>query len=247
MNRVATAAGIALVMLSALTCYSAQAPGPAYEHLKFLEPFVGNWKVVTTEGDKVVSDGQETSEWIFNKNFMRHTGWGQHQGKPVQYEFYTGWDPKERRVFQWAVGATDTGYGIISRVGGYDPEQKVWKSRERTTLSDAEPSTSTTRIRFRQDGTITIDFSDRRSGDTNLPDHHDTFTKAAPVAAPDLDSAPGPGYAHLRFLEFSVGKWKLEGKLPEVGLYVGEEVNEWVFDSARGKREESRSRTFKYT
>ncbi len=204
-------------------------PGPAYEHLKFLEPLVGNWKVVTTEGDKTTSVGEESSQWVLNKSFMRHVGWGQIDGSPVQYEFYTGWNPKTKEVFQWAVGATETDYAILERLGAYDAAQRVWTSRESLQVSNGEYRTSLVTLKFVDDDTITMDVTERRMGDKTLPDAHTVFTRQSVFTPPETDDTPGPGYEQLKFLDFSVGKWKLEATTPGVGEYLGEEVNEWAF------------------
>lgn len=230
MKRVANAGVCVLVLCSATGWCLGQEPGPNYEQLKFLEPLVGNWKVVTTEGDKIVSDGQEASEWILNKSFMKHVGWGQHEGELAHYIFYTGWNPKTEKVFQWSIGATDSLFGISERIGSYDPAGRVWTSDTQLLLSDGNRPTSVVKIKFVDDHKITIDFLQRRSGSSVLPNQHDTFTRAPVVAAPALDSNLGPGYEHLKFLDFSVGKWKLAGTLPNQGEWVGEEVNEWMFD-----------------
>ncbi|MGI6418835.1 MAG: DUF1579 family protein [Thermoguttaceae bacterium] len=218
----------ATVCCMTILCCGAE-PGPTYEHIKFLEPMVGNWRVVTREGGKIVSDGQEASEWILNKSFMRHTGWSQYEGKPSQYEFFTGWDPKTKKVFQWAVGATDVGFGIMWREGTYDAAKRTWTARYRLELSDGGEETSLVNLKIVDDSKITIDFTERRLSGKPLADLHDTFTRAAAVAAAPFDSTPGAGYEHLKFLDFSVGKWKLEAALPD-GQYVGEELNAWVFD-----------------
>ncbi len=207
-----------------------QEPGTAYEHLKFLEPLVGNWKVVKTEGDKTVSDGQEASEWILSKSFMRHAGWGLFDGKPVQYEFYTGWNPKTKEVFQWAAGATDSGYGIIQRLGAYDPIRKVWTSRESHLLSNGDERTSLVRFNLGDKDRITGDFTQRRQGDQALPDHHDTFTRATRVAPPALDGTPGPGYVYLRPIEWLVGDWSVRGTWADGKPHEGEEHSGWVYD-----------------
>ncbi len=206
-----------------------QDPGPSCQHLTFLEPIIGNWRVVTNEGDKIISDGQEGSEWILNKNFIRSTGWSQFRGQQAQYEFYTGWDPRAKEVFQWAVGATDSVYSFMWRSGSYDPAERTWTSRHRTALSDGGQENMVVKIRFTSDDRIKIDFLENRLNGAAMPDQHDTFTRAEPAAAPPMDNNPGPGYEHIKFLDFSIGKWKLEADLPE-GRYLGEEVNEWFLD-----------------
>ena len=85
------------VLAASMVVGQAEQPSPNYEHLKFLEAFVGHWKVVTTEGDKEISVGEEWSEWMLGKNFMRHVGWGQHEGENVQYAFCSGWDSSKKK------------------------------------------------------------------------------------------------------------------------------------------------------
>jgi len=191
---------------------------------------VGNWKVVTTEGDKIVSDGQEASEWILNKNFMRHVGWGHFDGKPVQYEFYTGWNPKTKAVFQWAAGATDGDYGITQRLGTYDPARHAWTSRGSLLLSSGEERTDFVRFNLGEKDRITIDFTECRHGNQVLPDAHDTFTRAARVAPPALDDTPGPGHEHLKPIEWLVGDWSVRGTWADGKPHEGEEHSGWVYD-----------------
>ncbi|MGI6418827.1 MAG: DUF1579 family protein [Thermoguttaceae bacterium] len=206
-----------------------QEPGPSYEHIKFLEPLVGNWKLVLKEGGRIVSNGQERSEWILNKSFMRQVGWGQIDGQPVQYEFWNGWNPKTQEVFQWAVGATDTGYAIIVRTGAFDPARRVLTAQDRTIGSDGRENTAKVDLQLADQNSYTMAFTERRTDNVAAPDQHSSYSRAPAVAAPPLDATPGPGYEHLKFLDFSVGKWKMEGDLPD-GRYLGEEVKEWVFD-----------------
>ncbi|NLY02085.1 MAG: DUF1579 domain-containing protein [Rhodopirellula sp.] len=219
---------LAPALFAASLCV-AQEPGPAYEHLKFLEPMVGHWKVVSTEQGKSISVGEESSEWILNKSFMRHVGWGQVDGKTAQYELYTGWNPKSKEVFQWAVGATEGGYAVIERLGAYDAAQRVWASRESGFASNGDKHTLLVKLKFVDDDTISMDFLERRNGNDPLPDRHATFSRQAAFNPPATDDTPGPGYEQLKFLDFSVGKWKLETTTSGVGEYVGEELNEWAF------------------
>ncbi|MHB8898359.1 MAG: DUF1579 family protein [Thermoguttaceae bacterium] len=200
----------------------------SHEHLQFLDPLVGNWRVVTREGNKIVSDGQETSEWILKQNFLRSTGWSQYRGRQAEYEFCTGWNPKTNEVFQWAAGATDSVYSFMWRTGVYDPATRTWTAHQRTALSDGLEE-GTVKISLAEADKVRIDFLENRFNGKAMPDQYDTFTRAEPVAAPGLDANPGPGYEHIKFLAFSIGKWKLEGDLPD-GLYTGEEVNEWFLD-----------------
>lgn len=206
-----------------------QEPGATYEHIKFLEPLVGNWKVVLKEGGRIVSNGHERSEWILNKSFMRQVGWGQIDGQPVQYEFWNGWNPKTQEVFQWAVGATDTGYAIIVRAGAFDPARRVLTAQDRTIGSDGRENTAKVDLQLADQNSYTMAFTERRTDNVAAPDQHSSYSRAPAVAAPPLDATPGPGYEHLKFLDFSVGKWKLEGDLPD-GRYLGEEVSEWMLD-----------------
>lgn len=219
----------AAIVCAAQLCPGAE-PGPSYEHLKFLEPLVGNWKVVLKEGERIVSNGQEKSEWILNKSFMKQVGWGQIDNQPLQYEFRNGWNPKTQEVFQWAIGATDGGYATCVRTGGYDPATGVWTSRDRTIVSDGTQHTSKVELQVVDQDSYKMAFSERRADNVAAPDQHSSYSRAPAVAAPALDSAPGPGYEHLKFLDFAVGKWKLEGTVPGVGKAVGEEVNTWIYD-----------------
>ena len=79
MNRIAATA-VGLIALSLCLPVHGEGPGPSQKHLEFLEAFVGQWKVVTTRGEEQVSVGEESSDWMLSKNFMRHVGWGQHEG-----------------------------------------------------------------------------------------------------------------------------------------------------------------------
>ncbi len=205
-------------------------PGPSYEHLKFLEPLVGNWNVVVNEGDKVTSRGQEASVWMLDKNFMRQYGWGQIEGQPLRYHFYTGWNAKTNEVFQWACGATDGSYAMGERIGKYEPDQRVWTSREVITVSDGSTHSGTVALKFGDKNHYTMEFTDRQADGQSVPGQKSAYVRDTAITEPEFDNTPGPGFAHLKFFDFSVGKWKLEGDLPLVGKYVGEEVNKWVYD-----------------
>jgi hypothetical protein len=223
-------AGITLVFtLLGSVCLGQEVPAN-HKPLEFLESLVGNWRVVTTEGDKVISDGQEASEWILNKSCMKHVGWSQFEGSPAEYMFYTGWNPKTEKIYQWAVGATDSVYAIITRTGTYDATKRLWVSEHQTVLSDGSQDTTLVKVRFINDDKLTIDFVERRQGDKVLPDHRDVFTRAEKAAGPPLDDKPGPAYEHLKFLDSTIGKWRVEGELPDGSKWSGEEVNQWVFD-----------------
>lgn len=229
MNRIAATA-VGLIALSLCLPVHGEGPGPSQKHLEFLEAFVGQWKVVTTRGEEQVSVGEESSDWMLSKNFMRHVGWGQHEGEHVEYAFCSGWNPKEGRLFQWGFGGNASGYAIIRRMGSYDRSQKVWSSRDSIVFSDSQQQSGRVAIRFVDNGTITIDFTKRERDGDDLPDHHDTFDRGVDVAKPDFDDTPGPGYQHLKFLDFYMGTWKLEGDLPDGTKLVGEESSQWIMN-----------------
>lgn len=229
MKRMATIAILLTAVGSLAPQCRGQEPSPTYEHIKFLEPLVGNWRVVLKEGDHIVSSGQERSEWILNKSFMRQVGWGQIDGQPMQYEFWNGWNPKTQEVFQWAVGTTDADYAIVVRRGACDPARRVLTAHNRTLASDGREQTAKVDLQLADQDGYTMAFTQRRADNVAVPDQHSSYSRAPAVAAPPFDATPGPGFAHLKFLDFSVGKWKLEGDLPD-GRYLGEEVNEWMLD-----------------
>ena len=98
---------VALTVVAILTgglCVG-QEPSPNYEHLKELEPFVGEWKVEGAVNNQAVSLWMHC-KWMSGKGFliqkltpernstdfgwMRVVGWDSGKQKVTSYEFYGG-------------------------------------------------------------------------------------------------------------------------------------------------------------
>jgi len=85
-------------------CCQGQEVSPSYEHLTFLEPFIGQRQVMETKEGKTKAAGIEDATWVLNKSCVRHVGWGEFEETPIRYGFVTGWNPKSKQVFQWGAG-----------------------------------------------------------------------------------------------------------------------------------------------
>lgn len=229
MEKAAVAALLAAVCLTGGLSLG-QEPGVSYEHLKFLEPMIGPRQLTMTQEGKSETDSVEVSEWIFNKNFVSHTGWGPFQGKPIRYQFVAGWNAKTQKVFAWGAGGNSEVYGIEQRIGSYDPDKKVFSSRAEAVFSDGGERRSAVKLTIVDEKTVTLDFTEVQINGKPVPDWHILFSPQVTLKAPEFDETPGPGYEHLKPIEWLVGDWELRGAWADGKPHEGGEHSEWALN-----------------
>jgi hypothetical protein len=115
----------------------AQDVGPNYEHLKPIKGIVGNWKLEGEWKDGTKVEGEESSRWVLNKNFIQSKGWfTSHAGDRIDYQIVTGWDPADKKIVEW-FSMSDGSYS--KRVGTFDPATRAWASTETGVDVDGKP------------------------------------------------------------------------------------------------------------
>ncbi|MHB8897519.1 MAG: hypothetical protein ACYC6Y_02090 [Thermoguttaceae bacterium] len=219
-----------LVLVSISGWCFAQDTGPGYEHLRFLEPWIGQRQLVKTEDGKTENSGVETAEWILNKSYIRHNGWGMFDGKPVRYVFVTGWDPKSQQIFQWGAGGNPEIYGFQQRTGVYDPQSRTWTARAEGIISPGKVHTNAVKLTVNADNKVTLDFTENRYDGKAEPDNHIVFTPEVAQVAPVFDETPGPAYEHLEEIEWMVGDWNVRIPRADGTVGEGEEHSAWAFN-----------------
>ena len=171
----------------------------------------------------------ESGEWILNKSFLKHDGWGLFDGKPVRYVFVTGWNAKTEKVFQWGAGGNAELYGFQQRIGSYDPLQKAYIAQAEGVLSGDVEHSNAVKLKV-DENKVTIDFTAGRMNGEPVPDGRDEFSRKITVTTPKFDEAPGPAYEHLKPIEWLVGNWDLRGAWADGKPHEGGEQSEWAFN-----------------
>ncbi len=212
------------------TCCWGQDVSPSYQHLTFLEPFIGQRQVMETKEGKTKAAGIEDAKWILSKSCVQHVGWGEFEGTPLRYGIVTGWNPKSKMVFQWGAGGNHQAYGFEQRIGTYDPAVKTWNARAEGFLSNNTKYTSNIKLKAMDEKTMTLDFTEGMENDKKMPDSHVVFSPQIDIAAPSFDESPGPGYEQLKPIEWLVGNWQIQGKWADGKAHEGEEQAEWIFN-----------------
>ena len=200
MHRLATTTTVCCVLVAAVC--QAQEASDHHEQLKFLDTFVGSWKLEGKWDDGVEFVGEETSAWIFQGKFLRSSGWGKNRdGQRVNYRIVSGWDPAAKQVysqFTWSDG------GHSRRVGAYDAATKLWTARE--TGTNADGST------FAFDVSLNLTNPDRVAW--SATNRKQSSGEPVPELRFDLvRQPPGPGLLPTRIrkqLARSVGSWEFQ-------------------------------------
>lgn len=113
-----------------------ETPGPGYERLKPIEWLVGDWNVRGKWADGKLHEGEEHSEWVFNKNFIKGDGWWKDRdGKRIDYLYLIAWDPTAKKILMPII-SSDGGHDV--RTGEYDPQTKTIASRQEGVLGTGE-------------------------------------------------------------------------------------------------------------
>jgi hypothetical protein len=99
-----------------------------YEQLKRIAGIVGQWEMSGAWEDGTPFQGEESTEWCLNKNFLRSSGWFKnHDGERVDYHIVTGWDPSSKQIVEW-FSASNGGHS--KRVGTWEAKANAWDSHE---------------------------------------------------------------------------------------------------------------------
>jgi hypothetical protein len=144
-----------------------EAAGSNYEHLKFLDFYLGKWRLEgeLPEGKYI---GEESNAWAFKKNIQRTAGWGRiGDGERVDYEISVGWDPVKEKVFMWIAGSDGSS---SVREGSYDPQKQCLTSKQRSIDGKGIESTSTVEEHHIDRNTFVIKFTDVMKGAERQPD-----------------------------------------------------------------------------
>ena len=221
---------VVLIVLLAVSWSWGQEPSPSYEHLKFLEPMVGQWQAHSKVDGQITATGMETSKWILNKSFMQGDGWGYFEDVPVRYLFVTGWNPKTQKVFQWGAGGNAAIYGFQQRIGTYDPQQKAYIAQAEGIISGGIEHSNAVKITIVDKDHSTFDFTNNLESGKSMPDIHEECTRQITVTTPTFDETPGPAYEHLKPCEWLVGNWELRGAWADGKKHEGGEQSKWVFN-----------------
>ena len=115
MRRWASASVAMLVLLSVVGWCCGQEPGPSYQHLKFLERLVGNWRTqYELNGQK--TEGTFQARWAPGKYCITWSAetWAKDDRKPLSHgSGVIAWDAAEKRVRELAAmsdGSIATAY-----------------------------------------------------------------------------------------------------------------------------------------
>ena len=175
----------------------AQDPNSSYEHLQFLEEFVGSWSYEGSWEDQGQYVGQELSEWALNKSLFITTGsYSIGGGQRIDYKQITTWDPIRTRI---VTHGHDSRGNSMERVGTYDPDAKLWK-RE---LCGSEAGQSLRYVVTQQKvaaDEYRVRLSRAEQGDKDRPDITAIYTRAGAVPR-----------EIVKELEYLVGEWDYEG------------------------------------
>lgn len=194
--------------------------GPHYKHLKPIEWTIGQWKMAGQWEDGVEFIGEERSEWILNKNFMRSIGWYRgYDGKRVDYQIVTGWDPQNEKFvsrFSTSIG------GTAKRVETYDPERKRVKGTEHGVDADGQTYSFDVEMQFVSDDEFTWKGTNFQ-GPVELPVLEFTFTRIKPAEA----AGAIPPKA-LQALQYLVGKWETETYVNGEKVGAGVDRRRWL-------------------
>jgi hypothetical protein len=174
----------------------AQEPsGPHYKHLQPLEIFIGNWRMEGQTADGVKLEGEETSEWIFDKNSMLTQGWYRtSDNQRDHYRAVTRWAPEKARIVQ-QFSVSNGEYW--ERVGSYDPDAKVLSAHETSILPDGTRISSEITVNLTNPDRL--DWKLRNShGSPPYPDLDITLTRVVPTTEPH----------HEAWLDYLTGPWE---------------------------------------
>ena len=134
-------------------------PGPGFKQLKFLNGYVGKWKISGTLPEQGEWKGEEVNSWAYGKNFWRTTGWGQiGDGERFEYLIFTGWDPVKEKVFVRIVASDGT---HIVRDGAYDEQTRCLTCKHVGIDPAGSASSSTVKTKFVEKDRIELEFSNR--------------------------------------------------------------------------------------
>lgn len=228
MNRVLASCVIVGSVLLSHCALSAAEAGPAYEHLKVLEPFLGAWEYegpVQEDIPGIAEKGEQMRvlfryHWVLNRNAIIMDWSIQLDDGQVDAKVLIGFDPKGGKI----VSGEFTSAGEYSH-GQWSVEDKTLTITAHGIAADGTPSSTTVTNKLAGRGTMVWQATDRTRGGEPLPDTAEYIFKGPGQQAEGTSS----NYEHLKFMDYYRGKWRLEGELPE-GKYVGEETNAWAFN-----------------
>lgn len=168
---------------------------PHYEHLKPLEIFIGNWRMEGQTADGVKLEGEETSEWMLDKNSILAQGWYRMSDtQHGKYRAVTRWDPERAKIVQQFSVSTGEYW---ERIGSYDPDTKAFSAQEISILPDGTRISS--EITVAATNPDRLDWKLRNSqGSQPYPDLDITLTRV------EVNSEP----LHEAWLDYITGTWE---------------------------------------
>ena len=148
--------------------------GPAHKQLKPISWLVGNWQVHGTWADGKPHVGGETSQWVYNKNYIRGSGWWNNRtGERVEYSYLITWDLKQQK---YLMAICDNGGGHAIRFFTRNPESGALVGRDEGVSGEGKTASGDVRFRW-VGGKIEAAGTNMIADGQSVPDLEVTFTK----------------------------------------------------------------------
>jgi uncharacterized protein (TIGR02246 family) len=137
-------------------------PSGTYEHLRELEPLIGDWAEASGKGD-----GEKLSlAWNEGQSFVVGTFTKTFRDVPVaNAKQMIGWDPAAKRLRSWLFDAS----GAFAE-GTWTPDGNKWVIKLNTTFPDGKKGSSTFVLSRVDADTLTLQGKDRTVDGNAIPD-----------------------------------------------------------------------------